>query len=283
MGFFFIKVNNDGFELGSERKPIEENDLPKALELINKLRTVKNIDTSELDFTILTKEQILERPGYNLAILNDVEEAKDENYENIEIGKILQPIKKTVKLEDTIIYKQITVKMNGKGVILRQEILGSKIKTKSQFLASTGNFIMSKIDARNGAFGIVPVGLDGAVVTQDFPLFKVNTEVMLPQFLNIVIQSPQFIKICQTTSIGTSNRRRLKVDKFLKSRIPLPNIDEQSKFLERINSINQKIDLLKREIDSLNSEMNIEVSTVWGVKANEYQIENENLSMAAEP
>lgn len=128
-----------------------------------------------------------------------------------------------------------------------------------------------------------PVGLDGAVVTQDFPLFKVNTKVMLPQFLNIVIQSPQFIKICQTTSIGTSNRRRLKVDKFLKSRIPLPNIDEQSKFLERINSINQKIDLLKREIDSLNSEMNIGVSTVWGVKANEYQVENENLSMAAEP
>ncbi|MBK8682528.1 MAG: restriction endonuclease subunit S [Bacteroidetes bacterium] len=142
-------------------------------------------------------------------------------------------------MDDSVIYKQITVKMNGKGVILRQEIIGSKIKTKSQFLASKGNFIMSKIDARNGAFGIVPAELNGAIVTQDFPLFKVNSEVMLPQFLNIVIQSPQFIKICQTTSVGTSNRRRLKVDKFLKSRIPLPNIEEQSKFLERINAINQ--------------------------------------------
>jgi len=55
--------------------------------------------------------------------------------------------------------------MNGKGVILRQEILGSKIKTKS--------------DARNGAFGIVPKELDGAIVSQDFPLFKVNTDVIL--------------------------------------------------------------------------------------------------------
>ena len=267
-GVFFLKISSDGFELGSERKPIEENDLPKALEIINKLRTEneKEFSTSELSFAILTKEQILERAGYNLAILNDVEEAEDENYENIEIGKILQPIKKTVKLDDSVTYRQITVKMNGKGVILRQEILGSKIKTKSQFLASTGNFIMSKIDARNGAFGIVPSELDGAIVTQDFPLFKVNTDVMLPQFLNIVIQSPQFIKICQTTSVGTSNRRRLKVDKFLKSRIPLPNIEEQSKFLERINSINQKIDVLKSKIEELNSELSIEVLNVWGIR-----------------
>lgn len=125
---------------------------------------------------------------------------------------------------------------------------------------------MSKIDARNGAFGIVPSELNGAIVTQDFPLFKVNSEVMLPEFLNVVIQSPQFIKICQTTSVGTSNRRRLKVDKFLKSRIPLPNIDEQRDFLERINSLNSQITDLNTQIENLNSQMRNEILNVWGVK-----------------
>lgn len=267
-GVFFIKVNNDGFELGSERKPIDENDLPTALEIVNNLRKDKTefpkADT--LSFTILTREEIEARIGYNLAVLNDVEEIEDENYDNIEIGKILKPIKKAVKLDDTVIYKQVTVKMNGKGVVLRQEIKGDKIKTKSQFLAEEGNFIMSKIDARNGAFGIVPKELNGAIVTQDFPLFKVNNEVMLPEFLNVVIQSPQFIKICQTTSVGTSNRRRLKVDKFLKSRIPLPNIEEQRNFLERINYLNSKIDTLNMQIESLNAQMRNEILNVWGVK-----------------
>lgn len=267
-GVFFIKINNDGFELGSERKPIEENDLPIALEIINNLRSgnIEYFKSDVLSFTILTKEDIEERVGYNLAILNDVEEIEDENYDNIEIGKILSPIKKSVKLDDDTSYKQITVKMNGKGVVLRQEIKGSKIKTKSQFLAEKGNFIMSKIDARNGAFGIVPQELNGAIVTQDFPLFTVNNDVMLPEFLNVVIQSPQFIKICQTTSVGTSNRRRLKVDKFLKSRIPLPNIDEQKEFLTRINSINSKIDTLKMEIENLDIELKNEIFNVWGVK-----------------
>ncbi|MBL1162143.1 MAG: methyltransferase domain-containing protein [Chlorobi bacterium] len=267
-GVFFIKVNNDGFELGSERKPIDENDLPTALEIINNLRKDKTEfpKTDTLSFTILTKREIEARTGYNLAVLNDVEEIEDENYDNIEIGKILNPIKKTVKLDDNTIYKQITVKMNGKGVVLRQEIKGDKIKTKSQFLAEEGNFIMSKIDARNGAFGIVPSELNGAIVTQDFPLFKVNNEVMLPEFLNVVIQSPQFIKICQTTSVGTSNRRRLKVDKFLKSRIPLPNIDEQREFLTRINLINSKISSLKMEIENLDEEMKNEILNVWTAK-----------------
>ena len=267
-GVFFIKVNNDGFELGSERKPIDENDLPTALEIVNNLRKDKTEfpKTSTLSFTILTKREIEARTGYNLAVLNDVEEIEVENYDNIEIGKILNPIKKTVKLDDNTIYKQITVKMNGKGVVLRQEIKGDKIKTKSQFLAEKGNFIMSKIDARNGAFGIVPSELNGAIVTQDFPLFKVNNEVMLPEFLNVVIQSPQFIKICQTTSVGTSNRRRLKVDKFLKSRIPLPNIDEQKEFLTRINLINSNISSLKMEIENLEEEMKNEILNVWTAK-----------------
>lgn len=267
-GVFVIKVNNDGYELGSERKPIAENDLLTALKLVENLRK-DEIEFSKLDklsFTILKPEQIAARQGYNLAVLNDVEEIKDGNYANIEIGEILKPIKKTIKLEDDQIYRQVTVKMNGKGVVLRQEIPGIKIKTKRQFVAEEGNFIMSKIDARNGAFGIIPKELNAAIVTQDFPLFRVNNEVMLPEFLNIVIQSPQFIKICQTTSLGTSNRRRLKVDKFLKSRIPLPNIEEQLNFLERINHINAKINSLNIEINNLNAKLRFEILNVWGIQ-----------------
>ena len=150
--------------------------------------------------------------------------------------------------------------------VLRKEIKGSEIKTKSQFVASSGDFIMSKIDARNGAFGIVPAELDQAIVTQDFPLFSVDTKVMLPEFLNIVIQSPQFIKICQITSVGTSNRRRLKVDKFLKSRIPLPNIVEQKLFLEKIGSLNSRINKLSNEIELHKTKVSQAIAEVWGVK-----------------
>jgi len=278
----FVKVENDGFELGAERKPILENDLPKALELIKelKLSDFNNGRTlsSDLIFQLVSLESLEQRHNFNLAVLHDVEEVDDDNYDNIAIGSILKPKKTPIKILPDKTYKQITVKMNGKGAVLRKEIKGSAVKTKSQFLATTGDFIMSKIDARNGAFGIVPSELENAIVTQDFPLFTVDTSVMLPEFLNVVIQSPQFIKICQTTSIGTSNRRRIKIDKFLKSRIPLPNIEEQRLFLEKIKLLNSKIEELEDEAALCREKVNQEIESIW----NPYSIKEEEISVVAE-
>jgi len=37
----FVKVENDGFDLGAQRREIAKNDLPKALEILNILSYIK--------------------------------------------------------------------------------------------------------------------------------------------------------------------------------------------------------------------------------------------------
>lgn len=52
----FVKINNDGFDLGAQRRPIDKNDLPKSLEIINNFSaSVSN----EIDFIIEEKQFIL--------------------------------------------------------------------------------------------------------------------------------------------------------------------------------------------------------------------------------
>lgn len=52
----FVKINNDGFDLGAQRRPIDKNDLPEALEIINNFSaSVSN----EIDFIIEEKQYIL--------------------------------------------------------------------------------------------------------------------------------------------------------------------------------------------------------------------------------
>lgn len=262
-GVVFIKVKNDGFDLGAERFPISENDLPEVVKSLNFYRKGNFNEESNLQTKLISLQDLLERAEVNFAVFNEVEDENNSNFQNIKIGDILKQQKNTEVVQSDKKYKQITVKMNGKGVVLRKEIQGSNIKTKTQFLASTGDFIISKIDARNGAFGIVPPELNGAIVTSDFPLFRVDNSVMLPDFLNIVIQSPQFIKICQLTSVGTSNRRRVKLSKFLDSRIPLPTIKEQKKFLEKISALNTKIFELERKAVDLRQNVNSEIENIW--------------------
>ncbi|MGZ4973613.1 MAG: restriction endonuclease subunit S, partial [Limisphaerales bacterium] len=77
------------------------------------------------------------------------------------IGDILTRNKKPVVVKDGTTYRQVTIRTNYKGVVLRGSQDGSAILTKNQFAVSAGQFILSRIDARNGAFGIVPEELEG--------------------------------------------------------------------------------------------------------------------------
>ena len=63
---------------------------------------------------------------------------------------------KTVVLDDKNMYRQLTVKTNGGGIVVRNTVKksGKEIKTRKQTQVKAGQFLFSKIDARNGAFGI---------------------------------------------------------------------------------------------------------------------------------
>jgi len=68
------------------------------------------------------------------------------------------------------IAKKITVKLYGLGVIAKVEKrLGSE--STKYYTRKAGQFIYSKLDFLNGAFGIVPVELDGYESTLDLPAF----------------------------------------------------------------------------------------------------------------
>ena len=93
------------------------------------------------------------------------------------IGDFLKRIKRPIQLIDDQEYKLVTIKMNHNGVVLREHKKGALIKSK-MYEVKKGDFILSGIDARNGAFGIVPPELDGAIVTNDFWYFEIDANII---------------------------------------------------------------------------------------------------------
>ena len=93
------------------------------------------------------------------------------------IGDFLKRIKRPVKLVDDQDYKLVTIKINHNGVLLRELKKGALIKSK-MYEVTNGDFILSGIDARNGAFGIVPPELNGAIVTNDFWYFEIDESII---------------------------------------------------------------------------------------------------------
>lgn len=183
------------------------------------------------------------------------------------IGDFLIKNRHTVTIEDHIRYKRVTVKINNNGVVLRNTEEGINIGTKKQFIAKKGQFIISKIDARNGAFGIIPSELDGAIVTNDFPVFDVNEKRINAQFLLLITTTKQFLQFAQSCSSGTTNRQRMDIDLFLNQQIPLPTIAEQNSIVENWSKKNKIIQDLQVEIKLLEAKVERYLSGKLGVSA----------------
>jgi type I restriction enzyme S subunit len=164
------------------------------------------------------------------------------------IGDILTRNKTPVVIEDGTSYKQVTIRTNYKGVVLRGTQDGSTILTKNQFSVSSGQFILSRIDARNGAFGIIPDELEGAIVTNDFLSFDINEDEVEREFFNVFLQSPVFLEACIKASRGNTNRKRVDEDFFLNYKLNLQPLAEQHDLIKQINKGRTKLALAQHEI-----------------------------------
>jgi type I restriction enzyme, S subunit len=158
----------------------------------------------------------------------------------VPFGELLTKSEEWVKLDPFGTYKQVTVKLWGHGVIERNTVQGHEIGSDTRLVVRTDQFLISRIDARNGACGVVPTTLDGAVVSNDFPTFTVNRNRLEPQFLNWYTKTSRFVEDCKAASEGTTNRVRLKEDRFLVMATPLPPIEQQRRLVGQLSTLSDR-------------------------------------------
>ena len=153
------------------------------------------------------------------------------------IGDFLKKSQNWVEPKPDQTYKQITARLWGKGLTLRAEVFGSQIAATRQLQVKTGQFLLSRIDARHGACGLVPTNLDGALVSNDFPCFDIDSKVVLPAYFAWYARTENFIALCRQASEGSTNRVRLKEDEFLRMTVSLPPLDEQSRIVAKLDKV----------------------------------------------
>ena len=205
--------------------------------------------------------------NWSVQYLNDSKIAFSKAYPMMRIGEFLKRNKTAITIQDGVKYKRVTIKVRNGGVILRDEVMGENIGTKKQFLVSEGQFILSKIDARNGAMGIIPSELDGAVVTQDFLPYDIDATKVNPQYFVLVCTTKQFVAFCQSCSSGTTNRQRVDEAQFLNIKVPVPSLEEQNKLVEEYNKTITKIVDKENTINTLKKSIDQYICDVLGYNA----------------
>lgn len=202
-----------------------------------------------------------------------------EKYPFFKIGSFLKRSKEKVVVEDKILYKRPTIRTNRQGIKLRNETYGKNIGTKNQFRIHKGQFLLSKIDARNGAFGVVPEEMDNGIITGNFWAFDVDYSKINPHYLTLLTGTKEFQKLSQTASVGTTNRNYLQENLFLNFQIPLPSIKEQEKILkDYYNKIKNAEKLILRAND-LENEIERYLFEELGIEKTKAQSKNIGLQL----
>ena len=168
----------------------------------------------------------------------------------VALGDLLSRSTETAVIAPDAEYHEVTIKLWGKGVVSRGKVRGSDVVSVRRAVRAN-QLILSKIDARNGAIGMVPQELDGAIVSNDFPSFDFrDVRQCDPAFMGWLVRSTPFVALCKAASEGTTNRVRIKEDRFLAKQIALPPLAEQQALVARLDALAEKTRQLEAHLNA---------------------------------
>lgn len=181
-----------------------------------------------------------------------------KSWPKVALGDVLRRSEEPAVIDATAEYHEVTIKLWGKGIVSRGKVRGSDVVSVRRVVRGN-QLILSKIDARNGAIGLVPPELDGAIVSNDFPSFEFRDLGRCdPAFMGWLVRSAPFVELCKAASEGTTNRVRIKEDRFLDQQISLPLLGEQQAVVARLEALTERtldvaahLDAVERDAEHL--------------------------------
>lgn len=143
--------------------------------------------------------------------------------------------------------KKLTVKLWGKGVVEKNDFGGSE--HTQYFARRKGQFIYSKLDFLNSAFGVIPEKLDSYESTADLPAFDLDG--MNPYFMFFTAIQESFYLKHGSIADGSRKAKRIHADTFLNMPVMVPTIDEQNLIVECLQHFDHLITLHQRKLEKL--------------------------------
>lgn len=149
-------------------------------------------------------------------------------------------------------YQSLGVRWYGAGTFLRDPKLGSEIKAKRLFRVHPGQFVYNRMFVTEGSFGVVRVEDENAVASNEFPVFDLDENQVLTEFLLLHFQRPEVWAQVATEATGTTkSRRRWKEEQFLNYRVAIPPLEKQRRIVDLVGSVDGAIEMAEASMRNL--------------------------------
>ena len=267
----FVKMNNDGFDLGAQRREIKGSEIPDVINIFKDYQ--KNIDVEGRENVVLAKKTDIAEQDYILV---------GERYKTTLVNITKWPIVKLgnvceinpPKAETNNISPETIVSFVPMAVLNehQRDFEPTEVKRLSDVLTGytyfkNGDVLLAKVTPcfENGKSGIAS-GLKNGIGfgSSEFFVLRPHTDQVLSEFIYRLISTDDFIKHGKQQMIGTGGLQRIPKD-FLKNYlIPLPPLTVQEEIVAEIESYQKEIEDSKRLIESFQQKIKDKIAEVWG-------------------
>jgi restriction endonuclease S subunit len=160
----------------------------------------------------------------------------------MKIQQIAKQIRREEKIDPDKEYKILGLRLEGRGLFLREQKFGREIKADRLFQVKKGDFIYSRLFGWRGAFDIVSEQFDNCYVSSEFPTFILDQKQVEPEYLLKYFLLPSVLKKVEILCTGTTkaSRNRFKEDKFLSFEIVLPLLNEQVRIKNKLKKFSNE-------------------------------------------
>lgn len=262
----FVKIENDGFDLGAQRREIQKNDLPQALEILNKWGKREKVESKLAVY--VEKEKVAESGSYNLSVdqysvTTDYSNAK---WPMIDLGKIAEILNgysfKSEKYTDKGI-RVIRITNVQKGEIVDDNpkfYAASSSKEIEKFLLTKDDLLVS-LTGNVGRVGLMQAILLPAGLNQRVACMRlIDKKKISNSYLFHILNTELFENNCIKASSGVA-QKNLSTEWLKKYQIPLPPLEIQEQVVAELDGYAGIIASAKQIIN--NWKPKIEIDPKW--------------------
>ena len=250
---WFFEVQNDGFKLTAAHPPIPGR---SDLDVLREQWATK----SETEQSWWADAERIAQMDYILSANRYMpSRIRTGQYPRVTLGKLLHHHKEWITIADNELYKRVTIRPHGGGIVLRDTVYGRQIRTKRQQVARAGQVLVAEIDAKSGAFGVVPPELDGAIVSSHYFLYDVVSSDVLTEYLDLALRHKSLEEEIQSYVRGSTNYASIRPGDFLALNIPLPQMEKQREIVTRLQEARTAADEAKRRFEGIRREAELDI------------------------
>lgn len=244
----FVKIANDGFDLGAQRREHNKNDLPQALTLLEAFQRGETVDQPLA--LVVSKAKIAESGDFNLTGDRYKETIKYNTvYPMVKLGEICQTTSGGTPLKNrTEFYENGIIPWLRSGEVAQGEITNSEmfiteegLKNSSAKILPVNTVLVAMYGATAGQVGI----LKFETATNQAICGILPNEYFIPKFLFYIIKS-QKDKLINLAGGGAQPNISQTIIKNIE--IPLPPLEIQNAIVAEIEQWQKVIDGAKQVV-----------------------------------